>query len=49
MRENCMERFGLEIVRRHLLVHLEGGLALVDTGAPASVGRGRGFNLLGVS
>jgi hypothetical protein len=41
------EEVGLSIVDRHLLVHLDGRLALVDTGAPFDIGRGRATVLLG--
>jgi hypothetical protein len=40
-------RHPLEIVDRHLLVRLDGGLALVDTGSPFDIGRGRASTLLG--
>jgi hypothetical protein len=42
-----VEKHLLEIVNRHLLVHLDGGLALVDTGSPFDIGRGRAFTVLG--
>lgn len=34
------ETHALEIVRDHLLMRVSGGLALVDTGSPVSIGRG---------
>jgi hypothetical protein len=42
-----MEEHRLEIVKRHLLVHLDARLALIDTGSPHDIGRGRALTLLG--
>ncbi|MCC6996086.1 MAG: hypothetical protein IT370_15870, partial [Deltaproteobacteria bacterium] len=42
----------LHVIDRHLLVEPEGGggrMALVDTGAPFDIGRGRGVELLGAT
>jgi hypothetical protein len=35
------ETYALEIVRDHMLMRVSGGLALIDTGSPVSIGRGR--------
>jgi hypothetical protein len=43
------ERFSLAVVARHLLLRLDGGLALVDTGAPFDIGRGRETQLGGAT
>jgi hypothetical protein len=42
-----MEEHLLEIVKGHLLVHLDARLALIDTGSPVDIGRGRALTLLG--
>ncbi|MEO7647174.1 MAG: DUF6569 family protein [Gemmatimonadaceae bacterium] len=39
------ETHPLEIVRDHLLLRLDGGLALIDTGSPVSIGRGTSLTL----
>ena len=39
--------FPLEIVRGHLLIGFPEGPALLDTGSPFDIGRGRGFTLFG--
>jgi hypothetical protein len=41
------EVYRLEIVDGHMIAHLAGALALVDTGAPLSLGTGRSFVVLG--
>jgi hypothetical protein len=42
-----MQAYRLEIVNRHVLVHLNDRLALIDTGSPRDIGRGRALTLLG--
>jgi hypothetical protein len=42
-----LEPLALAVVTRHLLLRLEGRLALVDTGAPFDIGRGRATRLGG--
>jgi hypothetical protein len=42
-----MEEHRLEIINRHLLVHLNAQLALIDTGSPGDIGRGHALTLLG--
>jgi hypothetical protein len=37
----------LDVIDRHLLARLEGGRALIDTGAPFDIGRGKTTSLLG--
>lgn len=39
--------FPLEMVRGHLLIGFPEGQALLDTGSPFDIGRGRGFTVLG--
>jgi hypothetical protein len=41
------EVYPLEIVENHMIAHLPGGLALIDTGSPFSLGTGRPLVLLG--
>lgn len=41
------ELHGLELVRDHMLLRLPHGLALIDTGSPVSIGRGRTLRLQG--
>ena len=40
--------YRLDIIDRHVLVVLDGGRALLDTGSPFDIGRGRATELLGV-
>jgi hypothetical protein len=42
-----LERRPLEIVDRHLLVRFPDGLALLDTGSPGDIGRGRELSICG--
>ncbi|MGI9139642.1 MAG: ARPP-1 family domain-containing protein [Gemmatimonadaceae bacterium] len=39
------ETHPIEIIRDHLLLRLDGGLALIDTGSPVSIGRGSSLTL----
>ena len=39
------ETLPLEIIRDHMLLRLDGGLALIDTGSPVSIGRGNSLTL----
>jgi hypothetical protein len=39
------EEFVLEIVRDHMLMKVSGGTALIDTGSPMSIGRGRTLSI----
>lgn len=42
-----MDRYIIKVVDNHILVEIEDNIALVDTGAPYSVGRNSEINILG--
>lgn len=47
MTSGSVEEYPLEIIHDHLLVRVDGGRALIDTGSPMSIGRGKPLLLEG--